>query len=224
MHSIQQEETLHDTATNAVRLRYLLHLPDSYEMLAGTRWPLVLFLHGVGERGDNLDLLKKYGPPRQVEEGERFPFILISPQCPDNTSWSAKQEDLIALLDEVTQTYSVDTNRVYATGVSMGGYGTWELVAAYPEHFAAAIPICGGGDPTTVANMRDVPVWAFHGAKDTVIPLRASQTMIDALEQAGGKVKLTIYPEAGHDSWTPAYADPQLYSWLLEHSKVAETR
>lgn len=224
MHSIQQEETLHDTTTDTVRLRYLLYLPDNYEMLAGTRWPLVLFLHGMGERGNDLNLLKKYGPPRQVEEGERFPFILVSPQCPDNTAWSAKQEDLIALLDEITQTYSVDTNRVYATGVSMGGYGTWALVAAYPERFAAAVPICGGGDPSTIANMRDVPVWAFHGAKDTVVPLRASQTMINALEQVGGKAKLTIYPEAGHDSWTPAYADPQLYSWLLEHSKVAETR
>jgi predicted peptidase len=199
-----------------VTLRYLLYLPDEYGK-TNRKWPLILFLHGMGERGEDLELVKKHGPPRLVEEGGEFPFIIVSPQCPGDRLWEV--EPLIAVLEEVVSKYAVDEGRIYLTGLSMGGFGTWALAAEYPHRFAAIAPICGGGDPKKARRLRDVPVWVFHGAKDDVVPVGESEKMVKALEECGGNVKFTVYPEAGHDSWTETYNNPKLYEWFLSQRR-----
>ncbi len=200
--------------TKKVACRYLLHLPKGYER-GRKRWPLLLFLHGAGERGRDLELVKKHGPPRLIAEGHEFPFIVVSPQCPARQWWS--NDVLSALLDEIIANYRVDERRVYLTGLSMGGYGTWGLACEHPERFAAIVPICGGGNRLLAHALKHVPVWAFHGAKDDVVPVAESEKMVAAVKAAGGRAKLTIYPDAGHDSWTATYANPALYKWLLRH-------
>ena len=151
----------------------------------------------------------------KVANGEAFPFVLVSPQCPEGIWWSV--DVLCALLDEVLSKYRIDEERVYLTGLSMGGFGTWSLAMARPEQFAAIAPICGGGDPDQVRRIKDVPVWVFHGAKDGLVPVQKSEEMVRALEACGGDVKLTVYPEAAHDSWTETYDNPDLYAWFLDH-------
>ena len=179
----------------------------------------MLFLHGAGERGSDLNKVKKHGPPKLAGAGKDLGFIIVSPQCPDGDWWTEKGETLIHLLDDIQAGYAVDPNRVYLTGLSMGGYGTWTLGAAYPDRFAAMVPICGGGKRFMAWKLKDVPVWAFHGGKDNVVPLSESEEMVDAVKRRGGRAKLTVYPEAGHDSWTATYDNPELYKWLLGHRK-----
>ena len=204
---------------HTVRLRYLLFLPEDYQKQPGKKWPLILFLHGIGERGDDLDLVKLHGIAKIVEEQPDFPFIAVSPQCPQDTMWREHPRTLKAILDQVMSDYAVDEQRIYLTGLSMGGFGTWGLAMAYPDLFAAIAPICGGGISELVAAIRDVPVWAFHGAEDPAVPLEASQRMVDALQAAGGNVRFTVYPGVGHDSWTQTYENPELYEWFLQHSR-----
>lgn len=203
-----------------VRLAYLLYLPEGYEATE-QKWPLVLFLHGAGERGSDLEKLKIHGPTKLAAAGKQFPFILVAPQCPQDGWWTAKTEDLAMLVDHIAETYRVYTSRLYVTGLSMGGYGTWSLITQYPDKFAAAIPICGGGDDVLARfRLQTMPVWAFHGAKDNVVPLRKTEEMVNALRQVGNpNVKLTVYPEANHDSWTETYNNPEVYEWLLSHAK-----
>ena len=191
-------------------------MPKDYDQKES--WPLLLFLHGVGERGDNLDRVKFHGPPKLIAAGKEFPFIVVSPQCPGDRWW--KPEDLSALLDEIVGKYKVDKDRIYVTGLSMGGFGTWSLAAFSPDRFAALVPICGGGDPNTAARLAHVPIWVFHGAKDPVVPVKRSEEMVAALKKANGNVKFTVYPEAGHDSWTEAYNNPELYDWLLQQKRA----
>ena len=200
----------------AVEIRYFLFLPQGHGSAEkkDEKWPLMLFLHGAGERGDNLDLVKKHGPPKLVDEKKDFPFITISPQCPSGKYWNVQQ--MAKLVDHVANTYSADPKRLYVTGLSMGGFGTWNLLADFPGRFAAAIPICGGGDPAKVEKMKDTPIWVFHGAKDTAVSISKSEAMVDALKKIDGKVKFTMYPEAGHDSWTETYNNSEVYKWLLE--------
>src|SRR5436190_19877428 len=138
----QMPKHLSITKTQTVELNYLLFLPRGYEP-SGKRWPLILFLHGAGERGSDIQKVATHGPPKKVKNDPDFPFIVVSPQCPEREHWS--NDSLLLLLEEVLNKYSVDTNRVYLTGLSMGGYGTWSLALAYPEKFAAIVPICGGG-------------------------------------------------------------------------------
>lgn len=201
-----------------VSMNYLLALPKDYDQKPS--WPLLLFLHGAGERGDNLDLLKKHGLPKLIEAGQQFPFIVVSPQCPKDHWW--EPFELKVLLDDLVQKYKVDQDRIYLTGLSMGGFGTWALAAYYPDRFAAIAPVCGGGDPVWVKRIAHIPVWVFHGAKDPVVPLARSEQMVDALKKKNATVKLTVYPEATHDSWTETYADPQLYQWLLQQKRPAK--
>jgi predicted peptidase len=223
----QQTRTFSRSITHTVGADYLLFLPRGYAEATDKQWPLVLFLHGAGERGTNIWLVAKHGPPKLLRNKPEFPFIVASPQCPAGQTWS--NDTVLALLDELLANYRVDPNRVYLTGLSMGGYGTWSLAVAAPERFAAIVPICGGGDPIKVmladpkqaAALKTLPVWAFHGAKDPVVKLAESERMVNALKQLGCReVQLTIYPEAGHDSWTEAYNDPKLYEWLLAHKRV----
>jgi len=198
-----------------VELHYLLYLPKGY----GTQesWPLLLFLHGAGERGNDLELVKTHGPPKLIAAGKELPFIVVSPQCPEDRQW--EPIELVALLDDLQSQYKVDADRIYASGLSMGGFGTWRLASYTPNRLAAVAPICGGGEKFSARQFPHLPVWAFHGAKDTVVPLERSQTMVDELKKRGGNPKLTIYPDAAHDSWTETYDNPRLYEWLLEQKK-----
>jgi len=204
--------------TREVTLRYWLFVPKGY--VAGKRVPLMLFLHGAGERGDDLELVKKWGPPKKVAKDASFPFLLISPQCKKGERWDV--QEMVALVKHVAADYRVDQARMYCTGLSMGGHGTWALLAAHPELFAAGIPICGGGDPATAKSLAKVPLWAFHGDKDRSVPLKRSEQMVAAIKEAGGDVRLTVYPGVGHNSWSATYANPKTYEWLLSHSRKAQ--
>lgn len=206
--------------TTTVRLNSLLSLPQSYGEDSAQRWPLILFLHGAGERGDDLERVKIHGIIKVAQARPDFPFIAVAPQCPQNRVWSDYLETLAHLLDEVSARHAVDADRVYLTGLSMGGYGSWHLATEYPQRFAAVVPICGGGHhlygfPERVCALREVPVWAFHGARDAVVPLRESEALVESLRACGGDVRLTIYPDAEHDSWTRTYDNPALYEWFL---------
>jgi predicted peptidase len=200
-----------------VTLDYLIYVPKDYE--SKPSWPLLLFLHGAGERGSDLAKVKTHGPPKLIDAGKDFPMIVVSPQCPKDRWWTTEQFTLAALLDEVESRYHVDRDRVYLTGLSMGGFGTWSLAAYMPDHFAAIIPICGGGETMATRRLTKMPTWVFHGAKDGVVPLKRSEDMVAALKQAGGDVKLTVYPDAGHDSWTATYDNPEVFEWLLSQTR-----
>lgn len=213
---MQTAELFRQTITHQLRCRYLLSLPAGYRA-RGPRWPLVLFLHGAGERGNNLERIKKHGIPKRIAAGQPFPFIAVSPQCPPGQWWD--NETLNCLLDAVMKRYRVDRDRVYLTGLSMGGFGTWMLALHSPERFAAIAPICGGGMAFLAHRIKHLPAWVFHGAKDTVVPLEQSVEMVDALNACGGKVKFTVYPDATHDSWTETYNNPALYRWLLKQRR-----
>jgi len=212
----QSERKLNTEIAKKVDIRYLLYLPEGYGE-TDRKWPLMLFLHGAGERGDNLELVKVHGPAKLIEQGKDYPFIVVSPQCPAGQWWTEKTDTLMALLDEVESKYAVDPDRIYLTGLSMGGFGTWTLATRHPERFAAIAPICGGGDRFLADRLKNVPVWAFHGARDSVVPMALSETMVQAVERVGGHAKLTVYPEANHDSWTATYDNPELYDWFLSH-------
>jgi predicted peptidase len=213
-------------AKGTQRLSYLLFLPQGYAE-SEQRWPLILFLHGAGERGADISKVTIHGPPKRVKAHPDFPFILVSPQCPEEEIWS--RDILLGLLEEVMKNNKVDATRVYLTGLSMGGYGTWDLGMSHPEKFAAIVPICGGGDYLTMLLaarekpevLRTLGIWAFHGAKDPVVPVSESERMLDFARKQGVKdVKLTVYPEALHDSWTQTYDNPELYTWMLEHRRA----
>jgi predicted peptidase len=204
--------------TIQVKLQYLLYLPKDYD--AKESVPLMLFLHGAGERGDDLQVVKKNGPPKLIEEGQAFPCIVVSPQCPKDKSWETFE--LSALLDEIVEKYKVDKDRIYVTGLSMGGFGTWALAATSPKRFAAIVPICGGGDPRSAKRIVHLPIWVFHGAKDRTVPPELSEQMVEALKKNGGNVRFTVYPEAEHDSWTASYANPELFEWLFQQKREAK--
>ena len=215
----QHPEVFQDAADPNLHCQYLLFIPEDYGK-KDELWPLILFLHGAGERGSDLELVKKHGIPKIVETQKDFPFIAVSPQCPEDRWWTQETGMLKALLDEIISQYNVDTRRIYLTGLSMGGYGTWAMASEYPEYFAAIVPICGGGEASMAKNLKNIPVWAFHGAKDPTVPLRRSVEMVEAVKAAGGNAKLTVYPDALHDSWTQTYDNPELYYWLLTHRKA----
>jgi predicted peptidase len=216
----QQSQLLKTTVTIPVKTKYLLYLPENYKG-SKSRWPLVLFLHGAGECGSNLDRVALHGPPKLAANGKQFPFVMVSPLCPYREWWNTEAQiaTLGKLLDDIVSRYRIDRKRIYVTGLSMGGYGTWSLVQKYPKRFAAIAPICGGGNPAEAAKIAHVPAWVFHGAKDELVLPKLSQDMVKALRKAGGKPKFTVYPDAGHDSWTAAYDNPALYAWLLKQSR-----
>ena len=207
-------------------LKYLIYLPKEYAAKQSERWPLMLCLHGAGERGSDVQRASIHGPMSLVKQGTNFPFIIVAPVCPEGEVW--ENEPLLQLLDHIEKKYAVDTNRVYLTGLSMGGYGTWKLGLARPERFAALVPICGGGNMIDVIlgtrdkgdTLKNLPIWAFHGAKDDVVPLEESERMVTQLKKLGVKdVKLTVYPEAQHNSWTETYNNSKLYEWLLKQRR-----
>lgn len=201
------------TVAKPVQMRYWLYLPEGYDKTE--KYPLVLFLHGRGERGDNLEAVLKHGPPKLAREGKQFPFILVAPQL-SNAHLFWQTNELLALLDHIEETHAVDTNRVYCTGLSMGGYGTWALGVAAPKRFAALLPICGAGDPSMGQVLKDIPIWVFHGTDDRAVPFAQSEAMVKAIKGAGGDPRFTIYQNVGHDSWTETYNNPAVYEWMLE--------
>jgi predicted peptidase len=195
--------------------RYLLYKPSSKPSKG--KWPLLVFLHGRGERGNNLNLVKKHGPAKIVESKD-LPFIVASPQCPRTDLWW-KPEIVTGMVDDLLQKHPIDPDRVYLTGLSQGGFGTWATAAEYPKKFAAIAPVCGGGKTEWAKKYGSLPIWNFHGDADKVVPVRLSRVLVEAIKKAGGKIKHTEYPGVRHDSWTKTYRNPKLYEWFLSHSQ-----
>lgn len=187
----------------------------------GARYPLLMFLHGSGERGSDVARVKLHGPPKLADRDPDFPFILISPLLPAEEDWDIAKLD--AILDHAMATLPVDPGRVYLTGLSRGGHATWRWAAKEPARFAAIAAVAGRGDPATACALKDLPVWALHGDRDDVVVPEGSFAMARAIRACGGrKSRLTIYPDLGHNAWDPAYADPALYLWLLSHRRESE--
>jgi len=194
---------------------YQLFIPRAAASSHNQRWPLMIFLHGSGERGDDIAKVKVHGPPKVADRDPGFPFILIAPLLPAEQDWDIAK--LNAILDNALKTLPVDRSRVYLTGLSRGGHATWKWAAAEPHKFAAVAPVAGRGDPATACALKAKPVWAFHGDRDDVVIPEGSFAMVRAIRACGGSPRLTIYPDVGHNSWDPAYEDPALYLWLLSH-------
>ena len=204
---------------------YQLHLPPGAARAEPDeeRWPLMIFLHGSGERGSDIAKVKVHGPPQIADRDPAFPFILVSPQLPAEQDWDLARLD--ALLDHALATLPVDPARIYLTGLSRGGHASWRWAAAAPGRFAAVAPVAGRGDPATACALTDVPIWALHGDRDDVVTPEGSFAMARAIRACGGrKSRLTIYPDLGHNAWDPAYDDPALYLWLLSHRIEGDAR
>ena len=222
--------------TNKVPLKYRLMKPINYR--PGKKYPLVLFLHGAGERGDDNLITLKHGAKdfADASRREKYPCYVVVPQCPNDQKWSdvdwtletSSQPETPSpslatvkeLLDEMVETAGVDKSRIYLTGLSMGGYGTWDAIARYEGYFAAAAPICGGGDPKMVSKYSRLPIWCFHGDADTAVKVVRSREMIDALKAVGSPAKYTEYPGVGHDSWSATYSNPEFYQWLFAQQRA----
>lgn len=219
-----------------VEFRYRVLKPASLE--PKRTYPVVLFLHGAGERGTDNEVQLKYLPTwlAEPENRRRHPCFVVVPQCRVDHRWvevdwsntrstpqrSEPTVDLaaaVAALDAVTQAEPVDRDRIYLTGLSMGGYGAWDLASRMPERFAAMIPICGGGDEATAPKLVGLPIWCFHGDADKAVPVERSRMMVDAVKAAGGTVTYTELTGVGHDSWTPAYRDPATLDWLFQQKR-----
>ncbi len=202
-----------------IKYTHLLFLPSNQSKAIDGKLPMIVFLHGAGERGTDIELVKTHGPPKMVEQDKNFPFIVLSPQCPKGERWNALQLNL--LIDQIIDNYPVDTNRIYLTGLSMGGFGTWDTAIEYPKKFAAIAPICGGSiiHAFQVDKVKHIPTWVFHGALDEVVPISNSSKIVRAAKKLDANIKFTVYAEAGHDSWTATYNNPDLYKWFLSHSK-----
>lgn len=200
-------------------LGYLLYLPPGYATQPDKKWPVVFFLHGRGESGNDLEVVKIHGLPKEIDRGQDFPFIAVAPQCPNVERWTDQLEKLDFLFDQIIKNYRVDDRRVYLTGMSMGGQGTWFWATSHPGRFGAIAPVCGRSFPEKAALIKHLPVWVFHGALDPVVPLKESVKMVEALRAAGSDVKFTVYPDLTHDSWSVTYANPALYDWLLSYHR-----
>lgn len=214
---IQQE--IYDAAT----LNYLMFIPRDTTALVNEKYPLIISLHGIGERGSDLWKVKGEGLPKILDGKNTFPFIVVSPQCPSTTEWyynDGVQQMVNKMIDSVIARYPVDTNRIYLTGLSMGGIGTLDLAIRYPKRFAALIPIAFRiEDGWNLCAIKDIPMWAFHGERDDIIPISKAQAVVNALVVCGGNPLFTIYPDLYHDSWTRTYNNPDIYTWLLSKKK-----
>lgn len=214
---IQQE--IYDQST----LNYLLFMPRDTSARENGKYPLIITLHGIGERGSDLWKVKGEGLPKILDGKDDFPFIVVSPQCPSTTEWyynDGIQQKLDKMIDSVIARYPVDTNRIYLTGLSMGGIGTLDLAIRYPARFAALVPIAFRiEDGWDLCKIKNIPMWAFHGQKDNVIPVSKAQEVINTLIACGGNPIFTIYSDLFHDSWTRTYNNPDIYTWLLTKRK-----
>ena len=195
---------------------YVTYLPKDFDETK--KYPLVFFLHGAGERGEDLELVCRHGYMKYVREnGADYPFIFVAPQCPFNKYWACYTESLLAFLDDICNTLPIDKDRVYLTGLSMGGTGTWMLAMAAPEKFAAIAPICGSGIYWNGEALKHTPVLAYHGDCDNVVPIQNSIEMIKSVNQRGGKAEIKILYGVDHGAWHIAYHGDELYKWFLLH-------
>ena len=201
---------------NHYNFKYLKYMPKDCE---NGNLPLVIMLHGAGERGDDIDVITRHGFMRYIAEGTEYPFICIAPQCPADKYWGCFTESLLAFVDELIETLPVDKNRVYLTGLSMGGTGTWMLAMAAPEKFAAIMPVCGSGIVWNAGCLKDIPIYTYHGVIDPIVPISDSVNMVAAVNKCGGNAKMKIGFGWGHNMWDAAYTDPELLTWLLEQRK-----
>jgi predicted esterase len=202
--------------TNIHHYHYILNLPKQYDSDKDKHWPLIIYLHGRSACGNDLNKVRRYGLPFFTERGMQLDAIAVSPQCPIGKNW-ASENWLEPMLRELTSKYRIDTCRIYLTGMSLGGFGTWDLAIKYPDRFAAIAPLCGGGKPQNVCAIKNVPVWAFHGDKDKQVPIARSKEMVEALRKCGGNPKFTILKGFPHDIHR-TYADENLYKWMLQFS------
>lgn len=218
------------------KLNYRLLTPD-YDTIS--KYPLVIFLHGSGERGNDNEAQLKWGVSNFATDRAMslHPAFVLAPQCPKNERWSnydrkdtnrdlslnpepgKQMELLIELIHEFTEKHPVDKNRIYITGLSMGGYGTYDAIQRYPDLFAAAVPVCGAGDSSKANSIAHIPIWIFHGALDTAVNPLYSLNMVNALIDAGSNPGFTQYPQVGHFSWLKAYSDPNMMSWLFRQHR-----
>jgi len=198
------------------KLKYLLNFPRNY--IEGERYPVVFFLHGAGTRSDDFSKLRNNPFFKITDKHDDFPFVIIAPLCTENT-WFDLWDELKLLVRNACQMSFIDADRVYVMGCSMGGYATWQLAMSMPEYFAAIVPICGGGMYWNAGRLVNVPVWAFHGAKDSTVLPEESVKMVERINAAGGDARLTIYPERMHDAWSDTYANNDVFRWLLSNSK-----
>lgn len=196
------------------RLNFILRFPTNYEQ--GKRYPAILLLHGAGSRGTDIEVLRRNPYFTITDKYEDFPFVTVAPQCCENT-WFDLFDDLKGLAAEMSAYDFVDPARVYVMGPSMGGYATWQLAMSIPDAFAAAVPICGGGMYWNTARLKDLPVWAFHGALDATVLPRESEKLVESTNSKGGCAKLTVYPDCAHDAWSNTYSNPEVFEWLLSH-------
>ena len=209
-----------DADRKDVEVRYLQFLPEDYKS-DGEAKPVLLFLHGSGERGSDIELVKKWGPPRIADKQKDFPFIVISPQCPSDRVWDTRE--LLPLVEHTCKTLNADSDRVYVTGLSMGGYGTWELIAAAPKRFAAGMPLCGRGEPATAAMLIHTPIHAVIGGQDRQTTNDSVREIAAAVKAAGGKnIKVTLHEDLGHNVWSRTYENPETWKWLLSHKRSAK--
>lgn len=195
-------------------LEYLVRYPDGYD--ENKTYPVIMFLHGAGGRYLGANAQKQNPFFIITEKYENFPFVCVAPSCNADT-WFDLFETLRKFVKFIASESFTDTKRLYLLGPSMGGYGTWQLATSLPEYFAAIAPICGGGMYWNAGRLVNVPVWAFHGALDATVYLEESEKMVNAVNASGGKAKLTVYEDVYHDSWNNAYANPELFDWLLSH-------
>jgi len=225
--------------TAGLRMPYRLLVPAE----SASTYPLVLFFHGSGERGNDNEKQLVHGVKRfaRPDTRSRHPCFVLAPQCPTDLDkqpimWSGERERMhllkltpevaiplrtaLELLNMIEDNYPIDPDRIYITGISMGGFAAWEALMRHPQRFAAAIPVCGGGDVSHADRIKNVPVWAFHGADDPVVPVECSRSMIKMIKNAGGQPLYTEYPGVGHNSWDRAYAEPELLSWFFSQKRA----
>jgi predicted peptidase len=222
----QEARHFAETRERTLESGYLLFLPESYAPEGDTLWPLIVHLHGGGGRGADPERLRVYPLAARVDEEPDFPFVVLSPQCPPGRPgplgdlWTEHAELVLAMIDRVVEEHRIDPDRIYLVGHSMGGYGTWYLGHRAPERFAALAPVAGPGATWWTYRIAEagIPVWVFHGERDDAVPIAEAERMVAALEEAGGDVRFTRYPEGGHVLREPWQGD-ELYDWLLSHRR-----
>lgn len=199
-------------------INYQIVLPDTYAQDETKEWPLVLFLHGMNRRGDDVARIRDYGLNAIAQrEDNKMPFLLLTPQCPGDSSWTDEIDNVMLLLNETLTNYRVDRRRIYLTGFSMGGHGAWYYAAHKPGLFAAISPIAGWFNPDQAELLKETPIWNFHGDADESVPFERSVEMIEALKDINPHVRFTSFPGEGHRIMDHVYGDPEWYEWMLSH-------
>lgn len=199
-------------------INYRVTMDECDQSANDKKRPLILFLHGSGRRGDDIAMLDNYGLNKVARETAGFPFIVVAPQCPAESTWLQHRETLIGLLENIAEQFPVDWSRIYLTGFSMGGHGSWELAAYRPDLFAAVAPIAGWFDPTRASELAHVPIWNFHGDEDEIVAFQCSVDIVEAIRRLGGHVRFTAYPGLRHHFMMETYDNAELYDWFLKHS------